>query len=444
MIQPSGPLSSVIQKTLQSLGFDELMPMQQRMLEVIKDQKDILLLSPTGSGKTLGFLLPVLTRLIPDRDEIQALIIVPSRELVIQIESVFRQMQTGFKVNSCYGGHSVKTELNNFTTPSAVLVGTPGRLADHLRRKSFNPQSVKLLVLDEFDKSLELGFTSEMEEVLNQLPNLEKRILTSATQAIEIPEFTGIKNFQVLNFLESGVAPNIAHKMVRAKGNDKLEAAFQLICFLGNEPTLLFCTHREAVERISEHLKNRRIEHGVFHGGLDQDDRERALIKFRNGSHQLLVTTDLASRGLDIPEIRHIIHYQMPANREAFIHRTGRTARMNASGNSFLVLTEEEPVPEFITEQPELFVVPENCPLPEPQEWQTLYVGCGKKEKVNKIDLVGLFLQKGNLKKEELGKIEVLDHMAFVAVKRSKANRVAQLLRNEKIKKNDLKIRIAR
>jgi len=435
---------SIIQQALKTLRFNSLNAMQEAMLQAIDQSDNLMLLSPTGSGKTVGFLLPVLTRLESENHGIQVLVIAPSRELVIQIETVFKSMSTRFKANSCYGGHSVKTELNNFTVPADILIGTPGRLADHLRRKSFDPRTIKTLILDEFDKSLELGFTNEMTEIIGQLVNLEKRILTSATRATDIPKFIGMINPKVLDFSEQVSTLKIEHKMIRAFANDKLDAVFKLICQLGREPTLVFCNHREAVERLSEHLKNMGIEHDIFHGGLEQDDRERALIKFRNGSHHLLITTDLASRGLDIPEIKHIIHYQLPVNRETFIHRNGRTARMNAEGTSYLVLAEDERIPEFLEEKPKLMELTDASLIPEKPQWQTIYLGCGKKDKVNKIDIVGLFLQKGNLKKEELGLIEVLDKMAFVAVNRNKAIRVVQLLKNEKIKRNDLRIRIAR
>jgi len=374
---------------------------------------------------------------------VQALILVPSRELALQIEQVFRLMGTGFKVNCCYGGHPMKTERNNFSEPPAVLIGTPGRIAAHLRRGSFEPESIHLLVLDEFDKSLEMGFSDEMSYIIGLLPKIKKRILTSATQAIEIPEFSGVKNPVTLNYLSEDNRPNIVIKAVRATENDKLEILIKLICLIGHEPTLVFCNHREAVDRISEILTEEKVVHDIFHGGLEQDERERALLKFRNGSHQILITTDLASRGLDIPEIKNIIHYQGANTEEGFIHRNGRTARMNAEGTAWLVLAEQEALPDFLTITPAIVNLPERIRMPEPPQWITLYIGAGKKDKISKTDIVGFLIQKGNLTKEEIGLITILDNASFVAINRIKARQTLTAVRDEKVKNQKVRIAIS-
>ena len=301
----------MIKNTLENLKIGTLNKMQLAAIGAIKKSPDILLLSPTGSGKTLAFLFPVLSSLISDAPGVQTLILVPSRELALQIEQVFKQMNSGFRVNCFYGGHATKTERNNLTQPAAVVVGTPGRIAHHLRNDNFETAGIHTLVLDEFDKSLEFGFKAEMSFIISRLKMLKKRILTSATNMDEIPAFTGIKSPLVLDFLSSRspVTAAIKIKYLRAEDADKLKILFALICLLQNKPALVFCNHREAVERISTLLGEKGLEHGVFHGGMEQEERERALIKFRNGSHRLLITTDLASRGLDIPEIElSLIH----------------------------------------------------------------------------------------------------------------------------------------
>jgi len=391
----------------------------------------------------VAFLLPLLHDLNAKITGVQALILVPSRELALQIEQVFRLMGTGFKVNCCYGGHPMKTERNNFSEPPAVLIGTPGRIAAHLRRGSFEPESIHLLVLDEFDKSLEMGFSDEMSYIIGLLPKIKKRILTSATQAIEIPEFSGVKNPVTLNYLSEDNRPNIVIKAVRATENDKLEILIKLICLIGHEPTLVFCNHREAVDRISEILTEEKVVHDIFHGGLEQDERERALLKFRNGSHQILITTDLASRGLDIPEIKNIIHYQGANTEEGFIHRNGRTARMNAEGTAWLVLAEQEALPDFLTITPAIVNLPERIRMPEPPQWITLYIGAGKKDKISKTDIVGFLIQKGNLTKEEIGLITILDNASFVAINRIKARQTLTAVRDEKVKNQKVRIAIS-
>lgn len=430
-------------KVLENLKFGSLNAIQSAMISNELKANNIVLLAPTGSGKTVAFLLPLLHHLDAKTTGVQALILTPSRELSLQIEQVFRTMGTGFKVNCCYGGHPMKTERNNFSEPPAVLIGTPGRIAAHLRRGSFDPDSVHLLVLDEFDKSLELGFSDEMSYIISQLPKIKKRILTSATQAIEIPEFSGVKNPVTLNFLTEENRPNIVIKAVRAKENDKLDILIQLVCHLGHEPTLVFCNHREAVDRISEILTEEEVVHDTFHGGLEQDERERALLKFRNGSHQILITTDLASRGLDIPEIKNIIHYQGANTEEAFIHRNGRTARMNAEGTAWLVLAEKESIPDFLTVTPDFVKLPDQIRLPEPPQWITLYIGAGKKDKISKTDIVGFLIQKGSLQKEEIGLITILDNAAFVAINRVKARQTLASIKDEKVKNQKVRIAIS-
>ncbi len=417
--------------------------MQEAAISAAK-KSDVILLSPTGSGKTLGFLLPLLGLLNADIATVQAMILVPSRELALQIEQVFRTMGSGFKVNCCYGGHDVKTELNNLSQPPAVLIGTPGRIAHHLRRESFDTATIKTLVLDEFDKALEFGFQEDMAYIIKQMTAIKKRILTSATRMDEIPAFTGISRPVKLDYLSNPVATsNLKQKAVIAEAADKLEALLALICKVSAQPTLVFCNHREAVDRISDLLYDMGLPHDIFHGGMEQDDRERALIKFRNGSHRILITTDLASRGLDIPEIEHIIHYQLPHNEEAFIHRNGRTARMHATGTSYLMLAPDEK-PAYLKEVPEIEDLSAEPVLPQPSPWATLYIAAGKKDKINKVDIVGLLLQKGELAKDELGLIEVLDHSSYAAVKRNRIERVVQLVKNEKIKGKKIKIEISR
>ena len=434
----------ITSKVLGNLKFKSLNTIQNAMISNDLKSNNIVLLAPTGSGKTIAFLLPLLHHINPKIIGVQALILVPSRELALQIEQVFRTMGSGFKVNCCYGGHLMKTERNNFSEPPIVLIGTPGRIAAHLRRGSFDPESVHLLVLDEFDKSLDLGFSDDMSYIISQLPSIKKRILTSATPAVEIPSFSGVLNPATLNFLsEIEDSPKIVYKAVRAKDTDKLEILIRLVCFLGNEPTLVFCNHREAVDRISELLSSQGIVHDTFHGGLEQDERERALLKFRNGSHQILITTDLASRGLDIPEIKNIIHYQCANSQEVFIHRNGRTARMKNEGTSWLVLAEKEAVPEFVPTFPEFVMLHEQVKLPEPPQWTTLYIGAGKKDKISKTDIVGFLIQKGNLHKEDVGLITVLDDSSFVAINRLKIRCIINIIKDEKIKNKKVRIAIS-
>jgi ATP-independent RNA helicase DbpA len=433
----------MIQQALQNLKINALNPMQEAAISAAK-KGDVILLSPTGSGKTLGFLLPLLNSLNTNISTVQVLILVPSRELALQIEQVFRAIGSGFKVNCCYGGHSLKIELNNLSQPPAVLIGTPGRIAHHLRRESFDTANVTTLILDEFDKALEFGFQEDMSYIIRHLPSVKKRMLTSATQMDAIPSFTGINKPITIDYLTNAAsAPDLKQKVVISEPADRLDALFALVCKISDKPTLVFCNHREAVERISDLLFDKGLPHDIFHGGMEQDDRERALLKFRNGSHRILITTDLASRGLDIPEIEHVVHYQLPHNEEAFLHRNGRTARMHAKGTSYLLLAPGEK-PAYLSELPEIEELPQKTTIPQLSPWATVYIAGGKKDKINKVDIVGLLLKKGELAKEDLGLIEVLDYSSYAAVKRTHIERTVHLVKNEKIKGRKIKIEISR
>jgi ATP-independent RNA helicase DbpA len=433
----------MVNETLKNLKIEALNKMQLASMAAAEKGNDLVLLAPTGSGKTLGFLLPVLKNLEAGKSGVQALILVPSRELALQIEQVFKQMGTGFKVNCCYGGHPVKTERNNFAQAPAVLIGTPGRIAYHLRHENFDESTITSLVLDEFDKALEFGFQEDMAYIIGKLRSLKQRLLTSATKMEEIPDFTGLGNPIEIDFLkDEKVAPDLKLKKVHTTAEEKLNTLFQLICKIGTKTTLIFCNHRETVDRISDLLIDKDLAHDIFHGGMEQDERERALLKFRNGSIKILITTDLASRGLDIPEVEYIIHYQLPYTEDAFLHRNGRTARMNAKGTAYLILADEEKYP-FLKSDIETEVLKENYNTPKDSEWQTLYIAAGKKDKVNKIDIVGLLLKKGGLQKDDVGLIEVKDQSSYVAIKRKMVGRVLSALAEERIKNKKVKIEIA-
>jgi superfamily II DNA/RNA helicase len=431
---------------LSARDIDALNEMQEAALEATREHDNVIIISATGSGKTLAFLLPVLRSIVPGFKTTQAMIVVPSRELALQIEQVFKNMRTGLKVSCCYGGHKREIEENNLLQAPAVIIGTPGRLGDHIRRGNIKTDTIHTLVLDEFDKSLEMGFTEEVSFVVESLKTVEKRILTSATEATEIPAFIGATDVLKLNFSsDEPVSEEILSiKKVLSPETDKMETLFKLLCYIGDRSSIIFCNHRDAVERTSALLAERSITNTFYHGALEQPERETALAKFRNGSINFLITTDLASRGLDVPNIRYVIHYHLPATEDIFTHRNGRTARVDASGTVVLILNDKEYLPPYITQPVEEIQLSGDALLPEKPKWATLHISAGKKDKINKIDIVGFLAQKGQLKKEDIGLIEVKDFSSFVAVRRSKASHVLQLVKEQKIKNKKVKIVVAK
>ncbi|WP_333862255.1 DEAD/DEAH box helicase [Sphingobacterium sp.] len=414
--------------------------MQQQALDSYQKDHDFILLSPTGSGKTLAFSLLILQQLKEIVRETQVLILVPTRELALQIEQVLRKVATGHKITCVYGGHSTRIEKNAFKDAPGIIIGTPGRIKQHLEEANFDPSHIHTLVLDEFDKSLELGFQHQMDFIIRHMPAIKSSILTSATMMDTIPEFTRVKEPVLIDFLNNAEsAPRITIKKVVAPVQKKLEALLKLICKIGTKKMIIFCNHRDAVDHISELLDNRNIIHDTFHGGLEQQDRELALLKFRNHSNNVLITTDLAARGLDIPEVDAIIHYQLPHKEDGFIHRNGRTARMQAKGDVYVILKPEEVYPYIPTEIPEE-EFPEFYELPENSPFATLYISAGRKDKINKIDIVGFLLNLGGIEKDDIGIIEVKDKSAYVAVRRKLASIIINKANGQKIKGRKIKI----
>ena len=424
---------------LDKLRIEQLNPMQEEAQLAIHSKSEIVLLSPTGTGKTLAFLLPIIAGLDRDCNEVQALIIAPSRELAIQIEQVTRDMGAGFKTNAVYGGTSFSKDKLELKHRPALLIGTPGRVADHLRRETFPADGIKTLVLDEFDKSLEIGFEGEMREILMALPMLEKKILTSATQKAAIPSFVGLKNPTTINYLEEGNS-QLKIKRILSPSRDKLGTLVDALCHIGNEPGIIFCNFKDTIQEVSDFLTEKKIRHGCFYGGMEQFDRERALIQFRNGTYQLLIATDLAARGLDIPEIKFIIHFQLPGRKDEFTHRNGRTARMFNDGTAFVLQWEQESLPDYMGSLGIERV--RKAPIPETSTWTTILVSGGRKDKISKGDLAGLFFKQGQLGKDELGIIELKQDCAFVAVQTSKVKQLIQLIDNSKLKNRKIQVSV--
>ena len=427
------------EEILAKLGITQLNPMQLATQEALAKSAHLILLSPTGTGKTLAFLLPLLLKLDPACEEVQLLILVPSRELAIQIEQVVRQMGTGFKVNAVYGGRAGSKDRMEIKHRPAVLVGTPGRVADHLRRGAFDTTFIQSLILDEFDKSLEIGFEGEMRDILYALPRVGRKILTSATQGVEIPSFVGLNAPLVLDFLTDKIS-QLQVKKVVSPTKDKLETLRQLLGQLGSKNGIIFCNFKDSIQRVSESLSDRGISHGIFSGGMEQIDRERSLIKFRNGTYPLLLATDLAARGIDVPELDFIIHYHLPLRAEEFIHRNGRTARMNSEGTAYILQYEKEPLPDFVG-KPALEKLLPSIPS-EPSPWSTLLISGGRKDKISKGDIAGLFLKQGGINAAELGAIELKVDCAFVAVKTAVLEQVLPKVNNQKLKEKKVRITV--
>lgn len=424
------------QQALRNLKISELNDMQHAAIEHCRELQSMVLLSPTGTGKTLAYLLPMLERLSCEESGVQALVVTPSRELAKQVAEVWRTMATPFRMVALYGGRSVAEEVALLQgSAPAVVVGTPGRLIDHLSHGNLSAEMCRLLVIDEFDKCLEMGFQNEMERLVSLLPAVQIRYLLSATDAQEIPQFAGTDNVQHLDFRTVGQpSQRMSFYKLTTTPDERLQLLFNLLCATGGESTIVFCNFRESVDEVRRFLAENRLQVAAYHGAMEQKERELSLYRFGSGCVNILISTDLASRGLDIKDVKHVVHFQRPMTQEIFTHRNGRTARWESGGSVYLFSYHEHALPDFVpTDIPE-YRMPKQLSLPDVAQWMALYIGKGKRDKISRGDLVGFFIKKGGLKPDELGAITVFDRYAYVAVKRNRVRELLSLVAGEKIK----------
>lgn len=426
---------------LKNLGIASLTPMQCQMDEQTRQKGGVVLLSPTGSGKTLAYLFPLVREVNAEISSLQAVVVVPTRELAQQSEEVLKRMKTGLRSLSLYGGRSTMEEHRKIKEiKPQVIFATPGRLNDHLAKGNLNTLLVSVVVIDEFDKCLELGFQEEMHQLLLKIRNVKRCWLTSATDAEEIPAFMSMLKlkFERLDFLakEAELKERITIRRVASPEKDKLPTLGRLLTFVGNKPTIVFVSYRESVDRVWKYLESEGFTAVAYHGGMEQEMRERALYKFRSGSANVLVSTDLAARGLDIPEVRVVVHYHMPLKAEEFTHRNGRTARWNAEGIIYLIQGPTEHLPEYLESDEiadedlsQISSIKPASPL-----YVTIYIGRGKRDKLSKADVLGFFCKKGGLKAANIGRIDIGPHYAYAAIERNKVKEVLKRIANEKIK----------
>lgn len=429
------------------LGIEQLNEMQLKMMASATEPRDIILLSPTGSGKTLAFTLPVLKLLKAPTGRVQAVVIAPSRELVAQISGVMREVARGFRVLSLYGGHNVEDEVNSLKVTPDIIVATPGRLLDHAVRRNIDLLPVRILVLDEFDKSLELGFEEEMGKLVRRMKNVSRYILTSATSADTLPDFLNLQNPLTLNFVgdNEGLRSRMKVHRVDSDGKDKLDTLLTLLKNINQSATpdkaIIFVNHRESAERVAEFLKKSGVDAVLYHGALDQRERETAVALFNNGSRPVLVATDLAARGLDIEKVAGVIHYHQPLTPEAYTHRNGRTARVEEEGDVYLLIGPDEEVKDFVE-------FDDTLPLDKEKKgalrsgFVTLYVSGGKREKVSRGDILGFLVKECGAESGDIGKIDVYDHYALVAVRDGAARKIIDSSAGKKLKGEKRKISI--
>lgn len=428
---------TISQRLAEKHNITALNDMQLRMQA--DNSRRAILLAPTGSGKTVAFTIRLLRELTNSRGEIQAVVLAPARELVIQIADVIRPVAAGLKTVAFYGGHPMADEENSLKVLPDIIVATPGRLLDHIRRGNLSVDGVGALVIDEYDKMLELGFHDEMKRIVKRMKHLRLTILTSATRLAEFPDFLDLKGATTMDFTSRGPSGQLQTVRVTSPSKDKLDTLEALLKALPQGRALVFVNHREAAERVYNYLREKGLPAGLYHGGLEQHQRQQAVDLLNNGTTPIMVSTDLGARGLDIDDVDYVIHYHIPLSPESWTHRNGRTARMGNSGTSYVILSDEENIPDYVRYDREYFPKGEN-PDGIRSEVATLYINAGKKEKISRGDVAGYLMKGADLGKDEVGKIVVADHYAIAAVPRAKAGKILALLADKKIKNTRVKI----
>ena len=424
----------------------ELSPMQQATMEAFTHtDNNIEVLSPTGSGKTLAYLLPLSQLIDASSDALQAVVIVPGRELAIQSADVLASMKAGIRGYASHGGRSTMDEHREIRKlKPQIIFATPGRLNDHIDKGNIEINDVKFVVIDEFDKCLQMGFAEEMNKAVLSLPRTARRVFLSATD-VSTDELVNTElspiGFQVIDFRnESQNEDRIKVNIVHSPDKDKLPILASLLRCFNGDSTIVFLNYRDSVERTAAYLTDEGFTVSAYHGGLDQRQREEAIYRFANGSANVLVSTNLGSRGLDIPDVKNIVHYHLPETEEDYTHRIGRTARWDKEGNTYFILSEGEPLPDYVQAATIDFSIPEVLPRPVAPRMVKLYIVKGKKDKISKGEVVGFLCKSGGLKGAEIGRIDVYDYYAYVAIERSKLKSVLRNVQGEKLKGQRTKV----
>ena len=422
---------------IRRLGIEPNAMQKETTAAISRTNKDVVVLSPTGSGKTLAYLIPLVEKLRADVEELQAVVLVPGRELAIQSNEVMKSLGSRLKSMALYGGRATMDEhrLLRKLNPQIVFA-TPGRLNDHLDKQNLSAKSVEYLVIDEFDKCLEMGFRDEMIRLVGKLNAVKRRILLSATESEIIPRFVNMQHIERIDYRKENkqLDNRLSFFQINSPEKDKLPTLRNLLLTLGEQSSIVFLNYRDAVERTATFLCEQGFAVSMFHGGLEQSYREAALYKFSNGAANIMVSTNLGARGLDIPDVENIINYHIPENGEEYVHRIGRTARWNKTGNAFFILNHEEQMPEYVREEMQEYSFPVELPKPALARMVILYIGKGKKDNISKGDVLGFLCKKGGLNSSDVGRIDVKERYTYAAVNCSKLSQVLRLTKGEKIK----------
>ncbi len=445
-------LSSAMVHNLERLGYQSMTPVQAATLPIILRGKDLLAQAKTGSGKTAAFGIGLLNRIDVRQQQVQALVLCPTRELADQVAKALRQLARAIpntKILTLSGGVPFAPQQNSLRHPPQIVVGTPGRVLKHLQKKSLSLDTLTTLVLDEADRMLDMGFIEEIETIIRATPKTRQTLLFSATYPADVRTLSdSIQRDTAHIETVSEEPPNrIEEHFYQTPHRERLETLLRILSHHPSSNTLIFSNTKQQCREISQQLNQRQIDTLALHGDLDQRQRNDAWIQFSNGSYPVLVATDVAARGLDISQLGMVINYEAPQDGATYTHRIGRTGRAGEHGLAITLVSprDEERVATFSTPAPTLTPTSQ---LPESSldglqaEYQTLLIQGGKRDKLRPGDIVGALTQGGKLSGDQIGNINIFDRQSYVAVKHPLAKKACSLLEQGRIKKRKFTTRL--
>ncbi len=438
------PLTKEMLHNLSEIGYKEMSDIQEQALPFILDGKDVIAQAKTGSGKTAAFGIGLLHKLQVKKFRVQALILCPTRELSDQVARELRvlaKFSHNIKILTLCGGVAFGPQLGSLRHGAHIIVGTPGRILKHLKKDSLSLEDVDTLVLDEADRMLDMGFSEEINEVLEFVPLNRQTLLFSATYTDEILDISkSIQNGAIhVKTTSTEIANKIEERFYEVNNADKIKTVIDILSNFRPQNVIIFANTKVEVDEIAKRLQESKIDALAIHGDLEQYDRNDVLVQFANKSCPVLVATDVAARGLDIKELSMVINYDLPHSLETYTHRIGRTARAGAEGLAFTLYSayEEEKVDEYkndnrIFESSKTLKTVSGFVM-KPQNI-TLVIEGGKKDKVRAGDILGALTGEAGLSGSSIGKIDIYDRQSYVAIEASKIDEAHDKLKSGKIK----------
>ncbi len=445
-------LSPEVTKVLGDLGYTTLTPIQEDSFAPLLSGKDVIGQAQTGSGKTAAFSIPILEKIETNDRFIQAIVLCPTRELGAQVTEQIRKLgryKKNLVVVSLLGGVPFRTQMRSLEHGVHVIVGTPGRVLDHLERKTLDLSGVKTFVLDEADRMLDMGFVDDIEKILKEIPEDRQTVFFSATFPNTIETLSKRYQKSPVRITSKALdAPAIEELVYETSKENKLHTLISFVATKRPESAIVFCNTKLMVDEICQALSKAQIVAEKLHGDLEQTDRQKVMAKFRNRSVKVLIATDVAARGIDVTGVETVINYDLPSDASVYVHRIGRTGRIGKVGLAVSLLTPHESpkvqtIEQYTKRTLKKLKWEATAPVAYSEEvvkLDTLYVGAGRKQKIRPTDILGAFTGEGGCKGAQVGKIEILDNFTYVAVDSVMTDHLISVFRMGKIKNRRIQV----